>query len=153
MLDPFTFFSRMVSVAIDMTSTAMRVSETLIDSHEVIARRLLVIRAASRSPMNGDYAELSRIVPEKIDAFSKAGAVMASGWWAMQLAAMSQAQKLGTMAMRGRLPMPADWSAGVRSTAFGLNALEKATSTAARALRPIHVRTKANAKRLKGRKV
>jgi hypothetical protein len=150
MLDPFAFYSRMVSAAFDMAGRMQRVSETLTASQAVIAERTAMMGAAARSPLDGDYIELGRMVPEKVEAFGKAGTAMASDWWAMQSAFMAEAQHLGTMAMKGRAPTAAELSRlGTRNAALALRTIERAGAMSAKGLRPIHAGATGNAKRLK----
>ncbi len=54
MLDPFTFYGRMVSATLDMIGTAQRVSQTMAASNEVIARRTSMMQDAARSPLDGN---------------------------------------------------------------------------------------------------
>jgi hypothetical protein len=153
MLDPFTFYSRMISAAFGMAGTAQRASEMLNASGEVIARRTAMMGDAARSPLSGNYAELGRIVPEKLEAFSKANAAMASDWWAMQSAFITEAQHFGALAMKGRAPTLAELSElSSRHAAFALRAFERAGSIGGKGLRPIHASATANARRLKGSK-
>ncbi len=150
MLNPFTFYSRIASAAFDMASTAVRASEMLGASQEVIAKRSSMIGVAGRYPLEGDYVELGKMVPEKIDAFSKAGAAMAGDWWVMQTAAITESQKLARMAMSGRIPTLAEWTAlAEHNAAFGLKSFERVVAASAKGLRPIHAAATANAKRLR----
>ena len=150
MLDPFAVYSRMVSAAFGMAGTTQRASETLDASREVIARRVELMGDAARSPLDGNYAELGRMMPEKMEAFGKAGAAMANEWWAMQSAYLAEIRHMGTIAMKGRAPSMAElltlWQ---RNAAFGLRALEHASAMGDKGLRPIHATATANAKRLK----
>jgi hypothetical protein len=150
MLDPFAVFSRMASAASDVAGTTQRTSETLDASSEVIARRVEMICDAARSPLEGNYAELGRMVPEKIDAFTRAGAAMADDWWAMQSACMAEMRHMGAIAMKGRPPTMAELLAlWQRNAAFGLRAFERAAGMTDKGLQPIHATAMANAKRLK----
>lgn len=150
MLEPYAFFSRMTSAASGMAGTTQRASETLDASREVIARRVEMMCDAARSPLEGNYAELSRMMPEKIDAFARAGAAIASDWWAMQSACMAEMRHMGTLAMKGRPPSMAElFALWQRNAAFGLRALERANGMTDKGLEPIHATATANAKRLK----
>lgn len=150
MLDPFTFYSRMMSAAFGMAQTAQRACETLIASGQVIAARTTMINDATCSPLDGNYSELGKMVPEKAEAFGKAGAAIAHDWWAMQSAFLAEAQHLGTMAMKGRAPTLAELSAlSTRNAAFAMRSLERASAIGAKGLRPIHARATSNARRLK----
>ncbi|MDF0542106.1 hypothetical protein PX699_07115 [Sphingobium sp. H39-3-25] len=154
MLDPFTFYSRMVAAAFEMVGTAQRASETLSASQEVIAKRSAMMGVAARTPLEGDYAELSRMVPEKIEAFAKAGTVMANDWWAIQSAFITEAQRMGGMAMKGRAPTLTELQKlSSRQSRFALRMLERTSAMGDRGLRPIHASATANARRLKHKAV
>jgi hypothetical protein len=153
MLDPFTFYTRMMSTAFNMAGTAHWTSETLSASGEVIATRSGIMGEAARSPLTGDYAELSRMVPEKVDAFSKAGAAMAGDLWAMQSAWLTGAQQMCGLAMKGRAPTMAELLAlSARNAALALRTFERASAIGDKGLAPIHASATANARRLKRRK-
>jgi hypothetical protein len=150
MIDPFTFYSRMMSAAFDMAATAQRTTEMLTASQEVIAKRTTMMGEAVRSPVNGDYTELGRMVPEKIDAFAKAGAAMSGDWWAIQSAMMSEARAIGLMAIKGQAPTFTELSAmSTRNANLALRTFERASAIGGKGLRPIHASATANAKRLR----
>jgi len=150
MLDPFTFYGRWFSAALDMTGTAHRLSQTLTASNDVVARRTAMMRDAAQSPLDGDYAELSRMIPEKIDAFGRAGLAIAADCWAIQSAILAQARQIGALAMQGRPPTAAELSAAATSYAtFALRTFERAGAISAKGLAPIHASATANARRLK----
>jgi hypothetical protein len=150
MLDPFTIYTRLVSAGTDMLHTARRGSETADAAALVIARRMAMIGEAARAPLDGDYAELGRMVPEKVEAFSSAGAAMAGACWDMQSAYLAEVQHWRALAGRARAPTVAEWWAhGARNAAFGLRMFELAGEVGAKGLRPIHAAATANAKRLK----
>jgi hypothetical protein len=152
MLDPFTIYSRMVSAAFGMAGTAQRAAETFSASGEVIAKRTAMMRDVARSPLDGNYVELGRMVPEKLEAFSKASAAMAGDWLAIQSALISEAQHFGAMAMRGQAPTLAELSElSSRNVAFALRAFERTAAMSGKGLRPIHASATTNAKRLRAR--
>lgn len=150
MLDPFTAWSRLMSAAFDMSQTSRNASATLAASHDVIARRSDMMAAAMRSPLTGDYVELAKMVPEKIEAFSKGSAAMASEWWSMQAAFMSEAQHLGGMMMRGRPPSMTELAElSSRSVSYVVHSVERAARIGGLGLTPVHAAATANARRLK----
>lgn len=150
MIDPFTFYGRMVSATLDMIGTAQRASQTMTASNEVIARRTAMMREAAQSPLDGNYAELSRMIPEKVDAFSRAGAAIAGDWWAMQSAFLAQAQQFGALAMKGRAPTMAELAdLSANNMALALRTFERTGAMGAKGLRPIHASATGNARRLK----
>lgn len=150
MLNPFTAWTRLMSAGMDLSRTGQDVSATLTASGEVIARRTDMMAAAMRSPLTGDYAELAKMVPEKIDAFSKGGAAMATEWWSMQAAFMTEAQHMGGMMMRGRPPSIAELAElSSRNMSYAVRSVERAARWGGLGLSPVHAAATANARRLK----
>lgn len=70
MLNPFIFWTRMMDATLELSRTGQKVSEMLVASHDVIGARSGMIRTALGSPLDADYVELARIVPEKVEAFA-----------------------------------------------------------------------------------
>ncbi|MFG1244259.1 hypothetical protein [Xanthobacter versatilis] len=150
MFDPFAVWSGMIAASLQLAQVGQTVSETLVASHEVIGVRSGMIRTALESPLDADYAELGRMVPEKIEAFSKAGSTIAAGWWAMQAGMLSQTRELATMALKGRPPTAAELRVmAARNIAHGTRALQHSVALGARTLKPVHARATSNARRLK----
>ena len=81
MFDPFSAWSRMVSAGLDMQSTWLRSAETMRASGDVIGVRTEMMRAATVAPLTGNYAELSRMVPEKVAAFSRSAVSSRATRW------------------------------------------------------------------------
>lgn len=149
MIDPFTYWSRVMGVSVAMAETAMRAGQTVVASGEVIDKRGGLMRAAMTDPIGADHAELGRMVPEKVAAFSSAGNAVVDGWMAWNRALMAEAQHVGTLAMRGRAPTPLEWMAlAARGQAFGLAAAESGARVSAATLKPVHAKAVSNAKRL-----
>ncbi len=150
MLDPFTFYSRMVTMAFGLAETAQRASETMVASQDVITRRTKMIGTAVHSPLEGNYAELSRMVPEKMAAFSQASMAMATDWWAMQSALMAAAGKQGALALQARPARLTELSVlSARNAKLALETFERASAMGGKALRPVHASATGNARRLK----
>jgi hypothetical protein len=153
MIDPFTSWSRMMSAAFDMSMLGMRMVETASASNDVINARTPMIKAAMQSPLDANYGELSRMVPEKVTAFSAAGSVMMKGWWAMNAAFWADSQHIATMMARGRLPTLGESSAlANRTAARALSMMEGAVDTGSRALSPVHKTATSNARRLNSKR-
>ncbi|OYY91315.1 MAG: hypothetical protein B7Y45_03295 [Sphingomonas sp. 28-66-16] len=153
MLDPFTYWSRMMAVSFDMAQTALRASQTMSASRDVIDKRTDMLRSAMSDPVHADHAELGRMVPEKLAAFSSAGNAMIDGWLAWNRALMEETRHVGAMAMRGRAPTASEWMAlAARGQAFGLTAAESSARVGAATLKPVHAKAVSNAKRLSRRK-
>ncbi len=86
MFDAFNAWSRMMSAGWSIAQTGMRVAETMGAANEVVAARSALIGSAMRSPLTGNHLELGRMVPEKVEAFSRAGSATVTAWWAAQSA-------------------------------------------------------------------
>lgn len=152
MLDPFTYWSRVMSGWRTIGDTAARMERTASDSRAVIASRSATMGDAMRSPLTADTAELSRMVPEKIAAFSAAGTAMASAWWKMQADCIAEGQHFATMMLRPRPPSFAELAdLSTRSTALGLRMFEASSRLGRDTLAPVHKSAAANAKRLGAR--
>ncbi|ABC22310.1 hypothetical protein [Rhodospirillum rubrum] len=150
MLDPFTFWTRVMAASVSMAQTGLRGGETMEAAKNVIAARGEIMRTAMGAPLSADHGELARMVPEKVEAFSIAGAAMVNGWWAMQAAFLTQAQHVAAMTLRGRPPTMAEMMAlSSRSVAYALTSFEDGGRLGKNALAPIHKKAIANAKRLK----
>ncbi|MDE1152573.1 MAG: hypothetical protein PW788_08560 [Micavibrio sp.] len=91
------------------------------------------------------------MVPEKVEAFGKAGAAIATDWWAIQSTFLTEAQHFGAIVMRGRAPTFSElFALSKRNTAFALRTFERAAAISAAGLVTIHASaTLGNAKRLK----
>ncbi|MBV9841619.1 MAG: hypothetical protein JOY99_08845 [Sphingomonadaceae bacterium] len=126
---------------------AIALSETAGASESVIRQRLGIINAALSNPFNADLAELLRMVPEKILAFSEAGASLMYDWFALQTEVWAQAQDLTMMLITPAHHAQRADRAQRRATriAGGL------TGAAGRALEPIQAAVTANDSRLKNR--
>jgi hypothetical protein len=150
MLDPFTAWSRLMSAAWDMSRTSQRASEAMTASNDVFSKRTDMIAAAMRSPLTGDYAELSKMVPEKVEAFSKSGSAMAREWWSMQSALLAEMQHFGGFFLRDRPPSMAELTElSARSTTYFLRSVERVAQFGGLGLAPVHATVTANSRRLR----
>ena len=150
MIDPFTSWGRIVAASFEMARTGTRMVETISASAEVIASRSVTIRSAYRSPLDADYAELGRMMPEKVDAFSQAGSAIVDAWWAMGSAWLRETQNLASVSTRQRMPTLSELtSLSNRTAAYSLAAMEAGAGLSKKALAPIHRKATANARRLK----
>ena len=150
--DPYTAWFRLMQSSLSMNQTGLRAMETLHAAGHVIAARGAIINAAMLSPLTADYQELSRMVPEKIDAFSRSGLATVSAWRTAQSRYLGHMQHLGAMAMRGRPPTSAEMvDLGERMSALALGAAEATTRLSADMLAPLHSGATANARRLSNR--
>lgn len=149
MIDPFTAWSRMFAASTSMARSATRAAETLAASRSVINTRTTMMQSAVANPLGANHAELGRMVPEKIAAFTTSGNAVMDGWMAWNRAWLAEAQNLSTMAMRGRPPTPLEWMAlAARGAEFGVAATERNARIGAAALAPLHAKATSNARRL-----
>lgn len=150
MQDAYRSWSRLLAAGTSMTRTGMQLVETIGAANTVLAVRLPLIQTALCSPLTGDHAEMARMVPEKVEAFSRAGSVMVAAWWQAQSAWIGHMQHLGGVAARGHVPTGAEMAdIGARSAALTLDMVEATARAGAASLAPIHRKAAANARRLK----
>lgn len=124
----------------------MRVGETIAATNAVLASRSRTIDTAIRNPLDADLAELGRFVPEKLDAFSRAGFAWTIDFWRLQAEAIAQMQDLGALALSGGQPKR---QVVKRVAERSVRLAGKASAAGGRALAPIHKTVTANQKRLK----
>ena len=150
MTDPFATWSRLTSAWLSMAETGLKASRMAATSHQIVSTRTDLMGEAIRSPLQADYVELGRMVPEKLAAFGKAASVVGDEWIAMQAALIAEAQHATAMAMRGRPPTAAEWNAQAKRTAaYTTRSVERLSALADAVLAPIDATVKANARRLK----
>ena len=134
------------SSGLRMAQTGIKITEAMRASGEVIDSRVRTMAEAAIDPLGGDYRELGRMIPEKIDAFGQAGAAAFGDLMAMQSAAMANYSQLATLAFAGRAPTIAEAEAmWARSCGIAGRAMD----SAGRALAPLHSSVTANARRLR----
>lgn len=79
MFDAMAGWSRYFSAGSAMSKTGILAAETINGAGRVVTARSSIIGNAVRSPWTADYAELGRMLPEKIEALSRAGSAAAAG--------------------------------------------------------------------------
>lgn len=150
MLDPFSYWQRVMASWQSIGTSGRRVADTASASRRVIEARSAIIGEAMRSPVTADHAELMRMVPEKIAAFSRAGEAVLQASVQIQADCWRFAQQAGMAAIGGRPPSPADWFAlSPRSADYALRVFEAGARASAGAIAPVHRTATANARRLK----
>ena len=151
MFDPFAYHRRLVAATLGIAATAQRAAEMASASQDVITRRSEMMARAARSPRAGDYAELGRMVPEKLEAFSRAGAAVATHSWAIQKSMVQEAQHFWRQTTSGRTPTMTDlFTMAARTAEFPLRTLEQLGAMGGAGLDPVHTTATANARRLSG---
>lgn len=64
-----------------MRKTAFNGADMLATAQGVMAARGAIVAAAATSPLKADYAELGRMVPEKVAAFTSASCATTTILW------------------------------------------------------------------------
>jgi hypothetical protein len=132
----------------------------------VISRRAALGTAAFHDPRTIDSAEFARMAPEKLDAFARAGSALLQEYWSIgrdvvELVAAQTRATTGLAFEVGLLPTPLHAASAQARYVGDLfeNAAERGASIAMRtlnaggvAMRPIHRRATANARRLARRR-
>jgi hypothetical protein len=140
----------MIYTPFDFWLTALRTGEkmqaTFGASKEVIDSRLNTMADAARNPLSADYGELARMVPEKVDAFSKAGASVMADTFALQSAALANWNALVAMAWR-----PASFGDWIEIADRSARMAKRAAGSGSKALVPVHRAASGNAKRLRSK--
>ncbi|HYE48908.1 MAG TPA: hypothetical protein VEB20_04915 [Azospirillaceae bacterium] len=117
----------------------------------VVGERAGLMAAAVRTPWAADHAELGLMLPEKVTAFTAAGAALVEGWWTVQ-------QEAGRHLMDGAVALAAfgcrpcpDTAAGLarRTGRWATASVGTTLATMQRALLPVHGCATANAHRLR----
>src|ERR1700741_1641507 len=101
MTAPFPTWSRLSSAWFATAQTGINASRMVETSGKIATARTEMIGTAMRTPLQGDYAELGRMVPEKMVAFGKAASVVGDEWLSMQTAFIAEAQVAAAMTLRG----------------------------------------------------
>lgn len=150
MIDPFTAWSRILGAGLDMQATWLGGLETLQASQSVIAARSGKIRDAAGAPMDADLVEFARMVPEKIDAFSRSARAITRDTLTMHHAWTVQMQRVGLAMMSGRLLTVAEATKLATQTAeYSLGAFTAGARLGKGALAPVRRTATGNARRLK----
>jgi hypothetical protein len=148
-----TAVTRAMKAAFDLAEVTVKALETVSAAGVVIGARAGVIAAAQQDPLNADHAELGRMLPEKVTAFSQAGAAIAEEWWALQRDVGNYMLYLGRSMTRVGLPLPGDViEFAERTSAHGARIAASPIGSASVALAPLHKTATANARRLAGGK-
>ena len=136
----------MYSSGLDLAATAFRAGETMLAAHAVIGSRAGTMRAAAHSPLTADFAELALMVPEKVEAFSRAGESLMKDAESVQAEAGAQIRHVTKIMTSGKMLTVSDMFAlGARWASI----TRKMSGAAGRALLPVHAAATSNAKRLR----
>lgn len=136
-----------------MRKTAFNGADMLATAQGVMAARGAIMAAAATSPLKADYAELGRMVPEKVAAFTSASCAITTILWETGAAWMRYGQQLGGMAMRWHSPTDDEGlRLAARWTGLMLTSVEASARLGTSVLAPYRSQVKANAHRLQVRK-
>jgi hypothetical protein len=141
----FFLFAALVRGMQTNLALTVKATETAVATGAVMTTRLGLMGAAALDPLNADHAELGRMLPEKMLAFSQAGTALAQQWLALNRDAGDAMLQLGRAMMSGRPLRPSDLLA--LATRNADHAADMVTA-ATRALAPVHRTATGNARRL-----
>ena len=142
-------WAELMKAGFGMVSTSVQASEMMVASGSVIGARMAIMGEAARRPLDGDYAEISGMVSEKVVAVSKVNRALVDQWSAMLLDVSGQAQHVGRSVLAGRLLGAGDmWQFTERWLAHSTRMMARTMETGGLALAPVHQQATANARRL-----
>ncbi len=142
-------WAELMKASLGLMITGVQVSEMMAASGSVIGARMTIMGTAARSPADGDYAEISGMVSEKVVAFSKVNQALVDQWSAMLLDVSEQAQHVGSSVLDGRPLGPRDLlQLTEQLLAHGTRMMTRTMETGGLALAPVHQQATANARRL-----
>ncbi len=125
----------MYSWGFDLAATAVRAGETMLAANAVVGSRVGTMRAAAHNPLTADLAELARMVPEKVEVFSRAGESLMKDAESVQAEAGAQIRHITKIMTGGKVPTMSDVFA---FSARWASITQKMTGAAGRALLPVH---------------
>jgi hypothetical protein len=146
-MTPLDFWTSAWRNTASLMKVGVKAQEMANASAFVFAIRSRAIEEAVRDPLNADYGELSRMVPEKLQAFSQAGSDAFSDLFAWQAEAYAVWQQAVGMMMGGKLPTLSQFE---RLSARSMRMATSASIASSKELAPIHKTATANARRLQG---
>lgn len=149
MLDPISFWLRVLDSWQTIATTQRQMVQTGLASEIVIASRSRTIADAVNRPWSADHAELARMVPEKVEAFTLSGNAVIDRLLSMQADYLKQVGHAGAMMARGRAPTFGEWfSWSSRTAAYTVRTFEQSARIGRDAIAPIHDKVTTNARRL-----
>ena len=142
-------WAELMKASLGMMITGVQVSEMMAASGSVIGARMTIMGTAAQRPADGDYAEISGMVSEKVVAFSKVNQALVDQWSAMLLDVSEQAQHVGSSVLGGHPLGPRDLlQLTEQLLAHGTRMMTRTMATGGLALAPVHQQATANARRL-----
>jgi hypothetical protein len=141
---PFNLWMTCMEASFEGVKLAVRFSEMAFASHTVIGARTGIIREAVRKPLDGDYAEMSRMVMEKLVGFSQAWTGALMDLWKLQIGLLTLGSGLPALLGGGK----AVRAKRTRALKDSARLLRDGSGLAGRAVAPLHRKVSANARRL-----
>lgn len=149
MIDPFGQWNRYLAAGNSMRLTGERAAETVEGASRVVTARTAIIGDAAAAPWSADYGEIVRMLPEKIEAFARAGLAVAKVWGGHHALWTKHVHHLGAMTMRGRPPTMAEVAdLGERTALLLLRSVEANAKLGSAGLAPVRTQVRANVRRL-----
>jgi hypothetical protein len=149
-----TAAARAMKAAFDLAEVSLKAGEMTVAAGAVISVRAGMIATAQQDPLNADHVELGRMVPEKVKAFSEAGAAAVEELWSLQRDIADYMLYVARTMTLGRPPArPSDIvEFAERSVTHGARIATTAIGAAAVTLAPLHEKATSNARRLARRR-
>jgi hypothetical protein len=144
---------RVIEAGVELAEVSVKTGEMAAAAGTVIGRRVALMAAAAQDPLAGDYVELGRMVPEKVQAFTEAGAALFDEWWALQRDVGEYMMFVGRALVSFRPPLPGEMlELAERTSVHGARLAASAVAAAGVAIAPLHRHATANARRLSRRR-
>jgi hypothetical protein len=138
---------RTLQSAFDLAHVTLTQGEMALAAGAVVGARMKI--TVQPESLGAAASELQRIVPEKLQAFSDAGAAVAAEWWRLNRDAGEYFFYLTRGMTTVQPPTPADVVEFLdRMTAYGALLAGSAAGLTAAALGPFHMTVTRNARRL-----
>jgi hypothetical protein len=140
---------RTLQGALDVAEVTRTQGEMALAAGTVIGARMTIAALVQHDPFNTAASELHGIVPEKLQAFSEAGAAVVAEWWKLNRDIGEYLLYLACAVTTTQPPAPADvLEFADRATAHGALLAGSAAGVAVVALAPLHKTVTRNARRL-----
>jgi hypothetical protein len=148
-----TALARTLQAGLSLAEVNLKAAEMAAAASAVIGYRMGLIAAAGQNPLAADHAELGRMIPEKVAAFSAAGLAAMEAYWSLQRDLANYMSHVGRMMTAGRLPLPSELAELAERTSIDAARLAgSGVEAASVAIAPLHRKATSNARRLARRK-
>jgi hypothetical protein len=148
-----TAYVRTLQAGFRLAQVGLEAAEMAVAAGTVIGFRMGLIAAAGQNPLAADHAELGRIIPEKVVAFSAAGLAAMEAYWSLQRDLGTYMSDVGRMMTAGRLPLPSELAELAERTSIdAARFVGSGVEMTSAAMAPLHRKARSNARRLARRK-